>query len=125
MKYFDNDNNSRELELLDTSKELTKLQILKVFDSIYNFGQLDFETQTLIKAFKRLLTSNSNESDYYTKLFNKYKIIGKKYFYDDDYETVFDTMFYVTFKKEMPDSVKVKIIKEASLCENQSIDMQY
>ena len=123
MKY-DNDRN-RELEFLDTSKELTTRQILKVFDNIYNFNQLDFETQTLIKAFKKLLKVDSSKCGEYTKIFNKYKVLGKKYFYDDDYETVFETLFYVGFKKEMPDSVKVKIIKDASMCDNKEVDRQY
>ena len=77
MKY-DNDRN-RELEFLDTSKELTTKQILKVFDNIYNFNQLDFETQTLIKAFKKLLKVDSSKCGEYTKIFNKYKVLGKKY----------------------------------------------
>lgn len=123
MKYY-NDRN-RELEFLDTSKELTTRQILKVFDNIYNFNQLDFETQVLIKAFKKLLKVDSLKCGEYTKIFNKYKVLCKKYSYDDDYETVFETLFYVGFKKEMPDSVKVKIIKDASMCDNKEVDRQY
>mgnify|MGYP006920965047 FL=1 len=64
MKYY-NDRN-RELEFLDTSKELTTRQILKVFDNIYNFNQLDFETQVLIKAFKKLLKVDSLKCGEYT-----------------------------------------------------------
>ena len=123
MKY-DNDRN-RELEFLDTSKELTTRQILKVLNNIYNFNQRDFETQVLIKAFKKLLKVDSSKCGEYTKIFNKYKVICKKYFYDDDYETVFETLFYVSFKKEMPDSVKVKIIKDASMCDKKEADRQY
>ena len=78
-----------------------------------------------IKAFKKLLKVDSSKCGEYTKIFNKYKVICKKYFYDDDYETVFETLFYVSFKKEMPDSVKVKIIKDASMCDNKEVDRQY
>ena len=40
MKY-DNDRN-RELEFLDTSKELTTKQILKVLNNIYNYNITNF-----------------------------------------------------------------------------------
>ena len=109
--------NNKELELLDTTSKLSINQIKKVLSNIYNFGKLDLETQQLILAFKKLL--NTNKGQQYANVFNKYKVIGKKYVYDDDYESVLETLFYVGFKKDMPTNVKSKIITNATKIESE------